>query len=130
MPFVIVRTRASGAGLTVDAPQTLLKHLKSVCATKEDKAQGFKAFKFQWLDSSESYRGGLEGTGFMHMCQVDGSLLTEVMLSDSGKLECTHMSVRKVLNTLEACGWILVSTHSYGDSGSEYLMAQNPTALK
>eukprot|EP00123_Amoebidium_parasiticum_P015098 comp22784_c0_seq2/m.35674 comp22784_c0_seq2/g.35674 ORF comp22784_c0_seq2/g.35674 comp22784_c0_seq2/m.35674 type:complete len:257 (-) comp22784_c0_seq2:142-912(-) len=105
MPFVIVRTRASGAGVTVDAPNVLLKHLKSVCTTKEDKAQGFKQFKFQWLHSSESYRGGLEG-----------------------KLECTHMSVRKILNTIEACGWMLVSTHSYGDSGSEYIMAQNPNA--
>jgi len=102
MPFVIVRTRASGAGVCVDGPHALLKHLKSVCQTKEDKALGYKCFKFSWLHSSEAYRGGVEG-----------------------KLECTHMSVRKILNTIEACGWLLHSTHNHGDSGSEYIFAQN-----
>jgi len=102
MPFVIVRTRASGAGVCVDGPHALLKHLKSVCQTKEDKALGYKCFKFSWLHSSEAYRGGVEG-----------------------KLECTHMSVRKILNTIEACGWFLHSTHNHGDSGSEYIFAQN-----
>lgn len=61
MPFVIVRTRASGAIVTVDAPQALLKHLKTVCVTKEDKELSYKPFKFQWIHASEAYRGGLEG---------------------------------------------------------------------
>lgn len=61
MPFVLVRTRASGAIVTIDAPQVLLKHLKAVCVTKEDENIGYKSFKFQWLYASESFRGGLEG---------------------------------------------------------------------
>eukprot|EP01134_Creolimax_fragrantissima_P007503 CFRG7503T1 len=102
MPFVIVRTRSSGAMVTIDAPQVLLKHLKTLCVTKDDKELGYKQFKFQWIPAREAYRGGLQG-----------------------KMENTHMSVRKILNTIEAYGWVLVSTHSFSDTGAEYVLQNN-----
>ncbi|KNC85135.1 hypothetical protein SARC_02659 [Sphaeroforma arctica JP610] len=102
MPFVIVRTRSSGAMVTIDAPQILLKALKSLCITKEDKELGYKPFKFSWIPPREAYRGGLQG-----------------------KMENTHMSVRKILNTIEAYGWVLVSTHTFTDTGSEYVLQNN-----
>lgn len=35
------------------------------------------------------------------------------------------MTVRKILNTIEHAGWTLVSSHSYTETGSEYIFAQN-----
>jgi hypothetical protein len=68
MPFVIIRSRSSGAIVTIDGPQILLKHLKAVCVTKEDDSTNYKPFKFQWLHASESFRGGLEGIGMRALC--------------------------------------------------------------
>eukprot|EP00121_Abeoforma_whisleri_P000240 Awhi_evm1s217 len=60
MPFVILRTRSSGASVCVDGPNNLLEYLRSNCRSKEDPQSGARPFKFSWLHHNERYRGGIE----------------------------------------------------------------------